>query len=447
MTLTTGEKIKKLRKELKLTQSQLTGDIMTKSMLSQIENNNASPSMKNLKYLANKLHKPISFFLDDKSDDSTDSKEMLNESLSSTQLSIIKEEIDIIQILMKKYNIKMAKEKLEILLKHYDFNKNSKLYADILCKLGECLGHLNDYDKSEEVINKAIEIYSSNQLYVDAAKANIDISIRFLKNFDYSKSLEIINDAYDIYQKSINQDIFFEIEYLYYKALIISAIGNTEEFFKIMHNAIKMSEQTNVYYKSDELYRMQANMYFLLERYEDYLYNLKKARQFAEFRENNMSLGFIEYSLALYENTNDNPSAALEHLDKADELLGDVFSLDPVERAKSYYLLKDYTTAYEVIRKTDYSNERIHHLFDFLHLWRGKVYEGLILNKLGKSVKGIKAIKAGIQKMETVRESKYLAFAYQSLSEVYSDISNYEEAFRALKTADEIKNNIKGVPF
>jgi len=63
--MTTGEKIKALRKELKLTQSQLAGEEMTKSMLSQIENNNAMPSMKNLRYLANQLGKPISYFLDE----------------------------------------------------------------------------------------------------------------------------------------------------------------------------------------------------------------------------------------------------------------------------------------------------------------------------------------------------------------------------------------------
>lgn len=66
-----GEKIKNLRKEMKLTQTDLAGNEMTKSMLSQIENNLATPSMKNLLYIASKLGKPASYFLEDASYTST----------------------------------------------------------------------------------------------------------------------------------------------------------------------------------------------------------------------------------------------------------------------------------------------------------------------------------------------------------------------------------------
>lgn len=47
-----GNKIKALRKELKMTQSQLAEPEMTKSMVSQIENGQAMPSMKNLQFIA-----------------------------------------------------------------------------------------------------------------------------------------------------------------------------------------------------------------------------------------------------------------------------------------------------------------------------------------------------------------------------------------------------------
>ncbi|MCT4573638.1 helix-turn-helix domain-containing protein, partial [Bacillus thuringiensis] len=52
---TLGEKIKTLRKEKKLTQTELVGSELTKSMLSQIENGKATPSMKTLQYIAEKL--------------------------------------------------------------------------------------------------------------------------------------------------------------------------------------------------------------------------------------------------------------------------------------------------------------------------------------------------------------------------------------------------------
>ena len=75
LIITVGEKIKTLRKELNMTQSELAGEEMTKSMLSQIENNVSNPSMKTLQYIAKVLNKPISYFLEDKLEDTLSLKQ------------------------------------------------------------------------------------------------------------------------------------------------------------------------------------------------------------------------------------------------------------------------------------------------------------------------------------------------------------------------------------
>ena len=66
---TLGEKIKALRKEKKLTQTELAGSELTKSMLSQIENGKATPSMKTLQYIAEKLGCETSFLLEEDDDE------------------------------------------------------------------------------------------------------------------------------------------------------------------------------------------------------------------------------------------------------------------------------------------------------------------------------------------------------------------------------------------
>lgn len=58
-----GEKLRKARLEAGFSQRQLCGDIITRNMLSQIENGSANPSMATLQYLASQLGKPVSFFL------------------------------------------------------------------------------------------------------------------------------------------------------------------------------------------------------------------------------------------------------------------------------------------------------------------------------------------------------------------------------------------------
>ena len=60
-----GQRLKAARLELGLSQRQLCGDVITRNMLSQIENGTARPSMDTLRFLAGALGKPLSFFLEE----------------------------------------------------------------------------------------------------------------------------------------------------------------------------------------------------------------------------------------------------------------------------------------------------------------------------------------------------------------------------------------------
>ena len=60
-----GQRLKQARLEAGLSQRQLCGDVITRNMLSQIENGSAKPSMDTLRYLSQQLNKPVSFFLEE----------------------------------------------------------------------------------------------------------------------------------------------------------------------------------------------------------------------------------------------------------------------------------------------------------------------------------------------------------------------------------------------
>ena len=60
-----GQRLKAERLERGLSQRQLCGDVITRNMLSQIENGTARPSMDTLRYLAGELGKPLSYFLEE----------------------------------------------------------------------------------------------------------------------------------------------------------------------------------------------------------------------------------------------------------------------------------------------------------------------------------------------------------------------------------------------
>jgi transcriptional regulator with XRE-family HTH domain len=63
--MTLGQRIKNARIEKGMTQKQLVGDHITRNMLSKIENDSATPSVRTLEYLARKLELPVSYFVAD----------------------------------------------------------------------------------------------------------------------------------------------------------------------------------------------------------------------------------------------------------------------------------------------------------------------------------------------------------------------------------------------
>jgi len=430
MSNSIGIKIKSLRKSLKLTQSQLAGDEITKSMLSQIENGLAKPSMKTLRYLSKQLDKPLTYFLEDEINTSSIPIEEIN-----TDLEKVNELID----------DDRAYEGVQILnnlLSNYSFNKSSKIYADILYKLGECQMSLEEFDIAKNNLNKSIDIYMSKNNFLWAAKAYLEFfSVPWTK-FDYKKCLTILNETKKIYKKSINRDFAFEIELNYLYSAIYSALGNTDESFQFLDKSLKLSNKTKIYFKTDVLYRLLANFYLLSEDYEGFLLNINKAKQFADFTDNKRTLYFIEINYAAYYNKIHESYEALKHLEKSKDYYKPC-TFYYIELTKAYYNLEEYLKAYDSIKKSvfDPENAPNKHRIDYLIIWTGKIYEGLILNKLGKSDKAIDEINYGIRKLEKFGNTANLNFAYKCLGEVFSTKKDFEQAFQAMKKADEIEKN------
>ncbi|MHB8066068.1 MAG: hypothetical protein ACYDG2_26190, partial [Ruminiclostridium sp.] len=110
-------------------------------------------------------------------------------------------------------------------------------------------------------------------------------------------------------------------------------------------------------------------------------------------------------------------------------------------KARAFFILENYELAYKSIKKVDYPAYETHK-FDYLNMWSAKVYEGLILNKLGKNSDAVDAIKTGIDKMSVVGDSKFLVFANKSISQLYSSMNDYQNAFLYLQNANEIQDRV-----
>ena len=66
--MTLGEKIKSARKAKRITQRELAKDKLTRNMISRIESGTATPSLDTIKYVANELKLPVSYFLSEDDD-------------------------------------------------------------------------------------------------------------------------------------------------------------------------------------------------------------------------------------------------------------------------------------------------------------------------------------------------------------------------------------------
>ena len=58
-----GQKIKMIRTEKLMTQKELAGGVITRNMLSQIENGIANPSLSTVQYIADRLGVPAGYLL------------------------------------------------------------------------------------------------------------------------------------------------------------------------------------------------------------------------------------------------------------------------------------------------------------------------------------------------------------------------------------------------
>lgn len=423
---TLGEKIRNLRKQLNMTQSNLAGEEMTKSMLSQIENNLANPSIKTLQYLANRLDKPISYFIDD---------------ISKTNIEFpiheVEKTIKDINIFFEQGFFLEASVLLDDILKRYSFEKSSILFADLQYKLGLCFIKLNKYSDAKERIHTATDIYIHNCQYVSASKAHRELVLFPWLEHNYDKCIEILDNVNELYLKSLLRDIEFEIENLYYKAIFYLSKGDHKLSLDIIKKALNITSKNNIYYRTDELYKMCAIIFLENEKYDDFKQYIKKAHQFAQFTKNQDVLINYYILYAEYQNNIGNHKKAIDLLNMIKDNTNQFGYIYHSECARTYYYLKDYYKCLEQARLIDYS-KNLSCKKDYLKLWSVKVYEGLALSKLDKISEGIEQIKFGINKMSIFGSSKLLIFAFKMLSELYYEINDYENAFITLKQADNI---------
>ena len=395
---TLGEKIKALRKEKKLTQTELAGSELTKSMLSQIENGKATPSMKTLQYIAEKLECEPSFLLEEDE-------------------GKIVELIQKMEPLIKANGDEVYKTLLPIVQTDLPPTLNTaRLYKQFIT--GAAI--MNDYNIAYYV-ETAVSIFEKYTLYRESTETKLLFYYMLFKRKKYKECLQLIATIRDEYKaKNLEMDLITHIQLYLKEAIILLAYGNYEKCEKVILDALAFSKKHQVYYKTDEFYRILSYQKIIVADKERYLYYIKKSEQFAIFTEDTLSAANVDILKAYYYNTVTNEyTIALEHLEQFREKLKDepIFQdngLYYLEKGKSLYGLKRYEEALETLKHAtipDYMN----HPLDQSWVLTAGSYRALCYIELQDKKSALTEAKEAVQAIDSYPDSIFTSFIKETL--------------------------------
>ncbi|MGF2620324.1 helix-turn-helix domain-containing protein [Bacillus cereus] len=390
---TLGEKIKALRKEKKLTQTELAGSELTKSMLSQIENGKATPSMKTLQYIAEKLGCETSFLLEEDDDE-------------------IVELIQKMERLIKNKCDEVYETLLPIVQKELPSTLNTaRLYKQFITAAAV----MNDYN-IEYYVETAVSIFEKYTLYRESTETKLLFYYMLFKQKKYKECLQIIATIRDEYKaKNLEMDLITHIQLYLKEAIILLAYGNYEKCEKVILDALAFSKKHQVYYKTDEFYRILSYQKIITTDKEQYLYYIKKSEQFAIFTEDTLSAANVDILKAYYYNTVTNEyTIALEHLEQFREKLKNdpIFQDDGLyylEKGKSLYGLKRYKEALETLKHAtipDYMN----HPLDQSWVLTAGSYRALCYIELQDKKSALTEAQEAVQAIDSYPDSIFTSF-------------------------------------
>ncbi|WP_249709306.1 helix-turn-helix transcriptional regulator [Bacillus cereus] len=395
---TLGEKIKALRKEKKLTQTELAGSELTKSMLSQIENGKATPSMKTLQYIAEKLGCETSFLLEEDDDE-------------------IVELIQKMERLIKNKCDEVYETLLPIVQKELPSTLNTaRLYKQFITAAAV----MNDYN-IEYYVETAISIFEKYTLYRESTETKLLFYYMLFKQKKYKECLQMIATIRDEYKaKNLEMDLITHIQLYLKEAIILLAYGNYEKCEKVILDALAFSKKHQVYYKTDEFYRILSYQKIITTDKEQYLYYIKKSEQFAIFTEDTLSAANIDILKAYYYNTVTNEyTIALEHLEQFREKLKNdpIFQDDGLyylEKGKSLYGLKRYKEALETLKHATIPDYMSHPLDQSWVLTAGS-YRALCYIELQDKKSALTEAKEAVQAIDSYPDSIFTSFIKETL--------------------------------
>ncbi|PKM95074.1 MAG: hypothetical protein CVU84_07065 [Firmicutes bacterium HGW-Firmicutes-1] len=266
--MTLGQKVKEARIAKQMTQKELAGDFITRNMLSQIENDNAAPSIKTIEHIASVLDKPISYFMD---------RDQSDQGFIIEELLLVYEDHNYIECINK---IEKVLEK-ESIYHNNDLIKD--IYINCCSKAGTAFRDSGDYISAHMVLEKILTFekdmfFASNIVLYNVYSQLSEINC-YLKAIDASKEYD--NKATDMIHKMIASRA---IQSIY----ISLAEGNYDDVLQRI-GLIEMNELDN--HDKGRYYMLIGSAHYYKEEHQVAIPFLEKAIPF--FKETFCKSGLV----------------------------------------------------------------------------------------------------------------------------------------------------------
>ncbi|TYS58750.1 helix-turn-helix domain-containing protein [Sutcliffiella horikoshii] len=402
-----GDRIRKLRKQKKMTLEAVAGSELTKGMLSLIENNKANPSMESLTYIARQL--------------GVEKGDLLGEVSSEELRETLERAEKIFNIPFRNQDsLDKYKRLIELIKPH--IGKLSNGYES--ARLMEIYSYALQNEKKqgwESLLDIAADMFdqmniSSNRTAIGIFRSNI----AFFEH-NYQEALKILMaERNEIEAKHAYIEPMARLDLDYSEAILLYAVGNSEAAIETMEKALAYSKDKRIFYLIDDLYRLAAAHALMEGNKKEKDYYLLKLKQYGEFADHISSIYFCElFEIIELISENQEYTKALEKVEvclSSGDLMDFYTPWFILEKAKALYYLGMFEEALQSIEKVVIPD--IHHPIDLSNFYLKESYQALILMELGRTEEAVTAAQKAVENLEPFLDSKMKDFSREVLKQV-----------------------------
>ncbi|KQL52299.1 hypothetical protein AN964_01230 [Heyndrickxia shackletonii] len=422
-----GEKIKKLRKEKKLTLADVAKDQMSPAMVSLIENGKSKPSAENLKHIADQLGVNVSDLLGG----GLTKEELRNE------LTYL---LDMLDGMADSVKLEKAITHIKKLLPQLGSDFASARIYEIYARslFSYYLYYKSQYDLLDDR-DWAIHAAQAEKLYKDLQMESRVLKMRFffayVESFhgNYQKTLELINTALNNVTGTDYETISVQIDLMLLKMDILDSLGDFEGTVRLLDEIIRFSNKHVMLNRFFEIHNRGALMYYNINNFSLAREYVDKINKFFEIVDNDHLYLEKEIILTHYAEFYENdPETALEMAMEYEKKLQNMESLNEnwkiiygdsaVDmKARCYTKLKQPEKALPLFRELLKEDNK--HVFEYSPMdiairEINKSYQAICYKELGQPEKATEYALEAIKRLRQYPHTAYYQFARNVLQEI-----------------------------